>query len=151
MMWLINLLKKRPSDNTIRLARITFAIVYMGTLYYNLIIQNDQIDKVYFWQELSFNWVIYMKYGIMALWAIPLIMWSVNICLLKSKYMRIVQILFWIILFYISWKIWFESPDLEVDTLIFIMAFFPLIGWITWKCITTKCLRFWEKVTKVRV
>jgi hypothetical protein len=123
----------------------------MGTLYYNLIIQNDQIDKVYFWQELSFNWVIYMKYGIMALWAIPLIMWSVNICLLKSKYMRIVQILFWIILFYISWKIWFESPDLEVDTLIFIMAFFPLIGWITWKCITTKCLRFWEKVTKVRV
>jgi hypothetical protein len=54
-MWLINLLKKRPSDNTIRLARITFAIVYMGTLYYNLIIQNDQIDKVYFWQELSFN------------------------------------------------------------------------------------------------
>lgn len=150
MFWLINFLKKRPSDNTIRLARIIFAIIYIGALYYNLIIQNDAIEKVYFWQELSFNWVIYVKYAIMALWVVPLIMWVTNICLLKSKYMRIVQILFWITLFYISWKI-IEWPDLDVDTLIFVMWFFPLLAWITGKCITTKCIRFMEKVTKVRV
>ena len=150
-MWLINLLKKRPSDNTIRLSRIIFALVYMGVLYYNFIVQNDPVDLVFFWYELSFTWGIYSRYVIMSLWAIPLIMWVTNLCILKSKYMRIAQIFFGIILFYISSKIWYESRDLEVDTLIFLMGFIPLICWITWKCITTKCSRFQEKITKVRV
>lgn len=150
MMWLIELLKKRPSDNTIRISRILFGLIYSWALYYNLIMQNDAIETNFFWQELSENWIIYMKYIIIALWLIPIIMWLTNICLLKSLYMRIVQIIFWIILFYISWKI-VEWPILDVDTLIWFMWLLPLLAWITWKCITTKCLRFWQKVTKVRV
>ena len=77
-------------------------------------------------------------------------MWATNICLLKKKYMRIVQIIFSIILFYIS-SIIIEGPQLDIDSLIAFMWIFPLIAWITWKCITSNCMKFAEKVTKIRV
>lgn len=77
-------------------------------------------------------------------------MWVTNICLLKKKYMRIVQILFGIILFYVS-SIIVDWPSLDVDSLIAIMWIFPLIAWITWKCITSNCMRFNEKITKIRI
>jgi hypothetical protein len=31
------------------------------------------------------------------------------------------------------------------------MALLPLFAWITGKCITSKCMKFGEKVTKIRV
>lgn len=150
MMWLIKILQKRPTDNAIRISRVVFWLIMIWALYYNLIHQWDGIDSTYFGQELDEQWIIIWKYIMISLWIIPIIMWAANICLLKSKYMRIVQIFFAILIFYISASIT-ESADLEIDTLMWLMWILPLIAWITWKCITKKCLRHWEKITKIRV
>ena len=87
---------------------------------------------------------------VVSLWIIPIFMWLTNICLLKSKYIRIMQILFWITLFFISFIIK-DIPVLWIDTLFWIMGVIPLLWWISWKLITKTCLRYWEKVTKIRV
>lgn len=150
MLWLINFIKKRPTDKTILLSRIFFWILYILVLYYNLIYLNKQIETNYFWVEVSEDKLTFIKYWFLSFWLIPIIKWCTNICLLKSKYIRIVQILFWIIIFYISWKI-MEWPNLDVDTLLIIMWLFPLFAWISWKCITTKCLKYWQTITRVRV
>jgi hypothetical protein len=150
MMWLIKILKKRPSDKTIKITRVILGLTLITAWYYNLIYQGDAIENNIFWQALSENAMLYIKYTIIALGFIPLIMWLTNICLLKSKYMRILQIISAFVLFYIS-SIIVESPNLEIDTLIWVMWILPLIWWITWKFTTTKCLRHWQKITKIRI
>jgi hypothetical protein len=150
MIGLINFLRKRPSDATIRIWRIIFGLLLILGWYYNLIYQWDELQSSILWRDLSQNWVIYVKYIIMALWIIPLFMWISNCCLFKKKYIKIVQIIFGIILFYIS-SIIIEWPDLDFDSLLAFMWIFPLIWWITWKCITTKCLKYKEKIHKIRV
>jgi hypothetical protein len=97
------------------------------------------------------NEILYAKYGIISIWIIPLIMWLFNVCLLKSKHMRILQIFFAFLLFYISSIIIEDPKNLDYDFLIWLMGILPLFAWITWKCTTKKCLRHLEKVTKIRV
>jgi len=152
MMWLVKLLQKRPSDNTIKIGRIIFGLVLSWSLYYNLVYQANPntLETNFFWVELSSNTLQILTYVFIAMWLVPIIMGITNLCLLKKKYMRIIQIIFWIMLFYISSKI-AETPNLDVDVLIFLMWFLPLVAWITWKCITTKCLKYKEKITKIRV
>ncbi len=150
MMWFVKFMQKRPSDTTIRIFRIVFWLILIWTLYYNLIVQWDAIQSTLFWQELTASQLEYVKYTIVGIWIIPVIMWAANICLLKKKYIRIIQIIFWVILFYIS-SIIVEWPSLDVDSLIAIMWIFPLLAWITWKCITSNCMRHAEKITKIRV
>jgi len=149
-MWFIKFMQKRPSDNAIRIGRIIFWIILMWALYYNLIIQWDAIQSSLFWQEITTTQQEYIKYILVAVWIFPIIMWVTNICLLKKKYMRILQVLAGIFLFYVS-SIIVEWPSLDVDSLVAFMWIFPLIAWITWKCITTKCMRHAEKITKIRV
>ena len=151
MMWFVKLLQKRPTDKTIRTLRIVFWIIIIVSTYYSLIYTgNRDIQDSLFWHDLWENWKNIIKYVIVSLWIIPLFMWVTNMCLLKSKYIRIMQIIFWIILFYVA-SIIKASPDLWVDTLIWIIGFIHLIWWITWKLITKSCLRYWEKITKIRV
>ena len=150
MMWFIKFMQKRPSDTTIRIARIVFGLILILSLYYNLIVQNGAIDTNFFWVDISENQANYIKYAMIWLWIIPVFMWASNMCLLKKKHMRIVQGVFGILLFYISGKI-VEWPDMDVDTLVAIMWIFPLFAWITWKCITTNCMKYKEKITKIRV
>jgi hypothetical protein len=103
-------------------------------------------------ENVSENTLNTIKYVLVWLWIIPIIMWIVKICFLKKKYMRIIQIIFAIFLFYISSKIIPGNANkLDVDSLIAFMWIFPLIAGITWKCITSKCLKFGEKITKIRV
>lgn len=148
----IKLLQKRPSNTTLTLWRMLFSMIFIGSLYYNLIEQWDTIDTNFFWVDIPPAYIIYIKYSFIALWVIPLLLWASNICLLKKKWVKIIQIIFWITLFYISSKIIPLDPNaLDVDTLIFIMWFFPLFCGITWKCISSKCLKFGEKITKIRV
>lgn len=154
MMWIINFLQKRPSDFTINTARIIFGLILIGSLYYNLIIQWDSIEKDYIWlfSNISEQSINIIKYIMISLWLIPVIMGLTKVCLLKKKYMRIVQIIFWIFLFYISSKIIPSNANkLDVDSLIAFMWIFPLFAGITWKCITSKCLKFAETITKIRV
>ncbi len=150
MLNFLKILTKRPSDKTIRIWRIIFGLVFSWAIYYNLIYQWDLIEASYFRMIIPEDKIIYLKYALTSIGVIPIVMWITNLCVLKSKYIRISQIIFWILLFYISSKI-VEKSSLDVDTLILIMWFFPLIAWITWKCITQKCLRYKEKVTKIRV
>lgn len=150
MMWLVKFLQKRPTDKTIRISRVLFWSILVLALWYNLIYLDKAIDTRYFWQDIDEKWIIIWKYIMIFIWIIPIIIWLTNICLFKSKYMRIIQIIFAVILFYISGSI-VESPDLDIDVLVWIMWILPLIAWITWKCTTKKCLRHWEKITKIRV
>ncbi len=152
MIWALKILAKRPSDNTIRISRVIFWIILSGSVYYSLIYSWREIEtELIFWLfNLSDNWVVILKYIIASLWLVPIIMGATNICLLKSKYMRYLQIFFAIMLFYFSWII-VESANLWVDTLMWFMWIFPLLAWITWKCITSKCMRYKEKLTKIRV
>lgn len=148
----IKFLQKRPTDKTILIWRVLFGLIYITTMYYNFFIQEtpNTLENVMFWQEISANTLTYITYGIIALWIVPMIMWSTNLCVAKKKYMRIVQVVFGIVLFYISSKI-VKWPDLDIDSLVFFMAFLPLVAGITWKCITSKCMKYAETIKKIRV
>lgn len=152
MMWIVNFIQKRPSDKTILVSRVIFGLLYILVMYYNLIILGKWIDSLYlFWSiELSIEQVSIAKYIMTFIWIVPVLMWVTNICITKKKFVRIIQIIFWILLFYIAWSIE-ESPKLDFDVLIWFMWFLPLLAWITGKCITTKCMKYKEKLTKIRV
>lgn len=143
-------MQKKPSDNTIKIGRIIFGLILTWSLYYNLIYLGWEIETNYFWVEVNQAYILYIKYFFTALWLFPLFMWITNMCIMKKKFIRIAQIVFWIFLFYMSSKI-VEWASLGVDSLVAIMWFLPLLAWITWKCVTSKCMRFWEKITKIRV
>lgn len=150
MMWFISFMQKRPSDLTIRSWRILFGLILIWALYYNLIVQWDAIQSNLFWIDLTEEQLNYVKYTVTWLWIIPIFMWATNLCLLKKKYMRFIQIFFSIVLFYIS-SIIVEWSSLDVDSLIAFMWILPLIAWITGKCITSNCMKYAEKITKIRV
>jgi hypothetical protein len=161
MMWIAKVFMSRPSDKTIATWRIIFGLLLSLTLYYNLIylwkwIDNLFLDFSIFWYVISYWWVmnnselLIVKYWFSAMWLVPIIMWLTNMCLFKKKYMRITQITFAFVLFYIA-AIINESATLDIDTLIWFMWILPLFAWITGKCISAKCLKFWEKITKIRV
>lgn len=150
MIWIIKFLQKRPSDLSIRILRILMWLLIVLWWYYNLIYQGDTLETNYFWIEVSEWFNLYIKYLIILLWLIPLLMWVTNICLFKKKYVKIIQIVFGILLLYFSSKI-VEWPKLDFDSLLGFLWLIPLFFWITWKCITTKCLKYKEKITKIRV
>lgn len=155
MMWFVKFMQKRPSDLTIRIWRIIFGLVLIWSLYYNLFYNVSALDKIdnnFFWVDLSSTTVEYISYFFVWIWIVPIVMWITNICLLKKKYIRIVQIVFWIMLFYIANQILpFDVDSLDVDVLIGFMWLLPLIAWITGKCITSNCMKYMEKITKIRV
>ncbi|MGE4444443.1 MAG: YgaP-like transmembrane domain [Candidatus Altimarinota bacterium] len=152
MMGLIKFIQKRPSDKTILGGRILFGLLYVGVMYYNLIYLNKGIDSEYLFGVvvLDAGGVQIAKYVMTALGVIPMFMGLTNICLLKKKHMRIVQVVFGIALFYIAGSIE-ESANLDFDVLIGFMGLLPLFAGITGKCITSKCLKYREKITKIRV
>ena len=157
MMWFVKFMQKRPSDLTIRAWRIIFGLLLISVLYYNLLIQGDNIDTNFFWVDLDTQIVEYITYFFIAVWIVPVVMWATNICLLKKKYIRIVQVIFGIMLFYIANQIIPLAPvdpdklNFDVDTLVRFMWILPLLAWITGKCITTSCMKYMEKITKIRV
>ncbi len=152
MMWFIKFIQKRPSDKTILGGRILFWLLYIWVMYYNLIYLNKWIDSIYLFGlvELSIEQTEILKYVFTGIWIVPVFMGLTNICLLKKKYMRIIQVIFWIMLFYIAGSIE-ESANLDFDVLIWFMGLLPLFAGITGKCITSKCLKYREKITKIRV
>ncbi len=160
-MKLLNLIQKRPSDKTIITWRIIFGLVYIFLMWYNLIHLWKQIDNIYLnfsffgweifpWFRMNSSEILIFKYILTAIWIIPILMWAFNLCLFKKKYVRFIQIFFWIFLFYVAWIIK-DTPQLDFDFIIWFMWLLPLFAWITGKCITKKCQRFGEKITKIRV
>jgi xanthine/uracil permease len=152
MMWFIKFMQKRPSDMNIRVFRVLLWLIISSSLYYNLIYQWDSIASNYFWMEVAKENLIYIKYWFIAIGILPIIIWAANMCVFKKKWVRIIQILLGFVLFYVSAKItpWDENK-IDVDSLIGFVWIFPIFAWITGKMITTKCLKFGEKITKIRV
>ena len=150
MIWLIKFLQKRPSDLTIRIIKIIIGLTLILWWYYNLIYQGDSLETTYFWMDVNEWFNIAIKYIIIIMWFLPLTMWIANMCIFKKKHMKIIQIVMWFLLMYLSSKI-VESPNLDFDSLLWIIWFLAILAWITWKCITTKCLKYKEKITKIRV
>lgn len=150
MIGALKVLTKRPSDKTIRISEAVFGLIYMTAMYYNLIYQGDAIETNFFGNTVSEANINYVKYGFIALGIIPLLRGLTGLNIIKSKYMRIAQITFGIILFYVSSKI-VESANLEVDTLVSLMGFVAIISGITGKLITKSGLKHGQKITKIRV
>lgn len=150
LMWIAQTLMKRPSDKNIRIARIIFGLILILALFYNLIVLNKWVETIYFGQNIS-SYEMIIKYVLIALWIVPVIMWITNICLAKKKIVRIIQIIFWIILMLVASQVLKEYPSLDIDFLIWFMSLFPLFAWITGKCITSNCMKYKEKITKIRV
>lgn len=149
---LMKFLQKRPKDSTIRAIKIIFWLVYIGVLSYNFFLNEplNQIQDNLFWMPISDTVREAMKYVIVAFWFIPLATWWFNLCITKWKYVRMMQIVYAVLLFYFS-HIILPWPDLDIDALVLFMAFIPLFGGITWKFITSSCLNYWYKQTKIRV
>lgn len=171
MFKLIEFLKKRPSDNAILISRIIFGLLIIILLW---VFFNDyklNLPQTLKWSE------TYIKYGLFILWLVPIFMWATNICLAKRKYVRIIQLIFWVILIIVwnnivmnqtlqpnqtqntSWSANFENltqnvsnkTPVNVGFWIALLSIFPLLAWITGKCITSKCLKYWEVIIKIRV
>ncbi|EKE26174.1 MAG: hypothetical protein ACD_4C00397G0003 [uncultured bacterium (gcode 4)] len=170
MFKLIEFFKKRPSDKAILFSRIIFWLIIVLLL---AIFFNDY--EINLPQSLEWN-EIYVKYSLFILGLVPIIMWSTNICIAKRKYVRIIQLIFWIVLIIVwnninmiessqTMKIQtntgstsFEDatknqkwPIVNVWFWIAFLSIMPLIAGLTGKCITSKCLKYWEVITKIRV
>ncbi len=150
MMKLLQFATKRPKDSTILWWLVVFWLIISLANYYNLIYQNDLLETRFFWQDVSENTVYIIKWLFVGVWLFPLYIWLTRQCILKKKYMRYVQWWMWVLLLYMSSKI-VETPKLDVDALLFLLAFPALIAGITGKCITSKCLKYKEKIQKIRV
>ncbi|MCP4523157.1 MAG: hypothetical protein GY828_02970 [Candidatus Gracilibacteria bacterium] len=150
MLKLIQFIQKRPSDKKIKIIGFLFGLVLILGGYYNLIYQNDLLNESIFGYAVSEQNSLYIKYGIIALGIVPLGRSFVKKCFLPKKYMKYLQLFFAILLFYVS-SIIKETQDLDFDTLIVFMALVPLFSGITGKLIPTYCLKYGEKVTKIRV
>lgn len=150
MLKLIQFVQKRPSDMTIRLTGVIFGLIIIIAGYYNLIYQGNALNETIFRQNITQDTAQYIAYGIIALGFFPLIKSIVNKCILPKKYMKYLQLFFALILFTASSLIQ-ESSTLDFDTLLGFMWVIPLFSGITGKMITCNCLKYWEKVTKIRV
>ena len=150
MMKFLQLLTKRPKDTTILRGLIVFWLLISLANYYNLIYQGDALETQFFWQTLDANVILIIKYIFVAIWLVPIYLWITKQCILKKKHMRYLQWAFWILLLYMSSKV-VETPKLDVDALLFLLAFPAIIAWITGKCITSTCMKYKEKIQKIRV
>jgi hypothetical protein len=65
--------------------------------------------------------------------------------------MRISQVIYAILIFFVSGSVLSDKAGLDYTTLISLLGFVPLIAGISGKLITTKGKRHGEKITKVRV
>lgn len=152
----IKFLQKRPSDKTIIILRFAFWIILLSTLYYNFFIQENpnQIENtMLFWSVETDSFKEILKYIIVALWVFPIIYWILNIfkvCVAKKKIVRISQIILWILLWYSACLV-VNTENLDINELLILMWFLPFFAWITGKCIVSTCLKYGEKINKIRV
>ncbi len=146
----LKMLMQRPSDKTIKIIRIVFGLLLALGAYYNLIYQGDALETTFFGQELDQTIRNYIKYAIVALGAVIVLLGITDFKVFKSKYVRYTQAFLFFLLMYISSKI-AETPNLDFDILVWIMALVPLFAAITGKLITKSGLKHGQKITKVRI
>ena len=153
----IKFLQKRPSDKTIITIRILFGLILVSVLYYNFFLDwanNNEIEKtMLFWYVDTTGFSDVIKYAIVSLWLFPILYGIANIFniwIAKKKYIKIVQIILAILLWY-SAALVVNTESLDINELLVLMWFLPFFAWITWKMITSKSLKYGEKINKIRV
>lgn len=147
---LLQLILKRPTDKQIRVFKLVFGLTLSGILTYNLIFAQAGIESVIFGYNVE-DKKEYIKYTLCALGIMPIVLWATGISLLKSRNMRISQVIYAILIFFVSGSVLSDKAGLDYTTLISLLGFVPLIAGISGKLITTKGKRHGEKITKVRV
>ena len=153
----IKFLQKRPSDKTIINIRILFGLILVSVLYYNFFLDwanNNEIEKtMLFWYVDTTGFSDVIKYAIVSLWLFPILYGIANIFniwIAKKKYIKIGQIILAILLWY-SAALVVNTESLDLNELLVLMWFLPFFAWITWKMITSKSLKYGEKINKIRV
>ena len=153
----IKFLQKRPSDKTIITIRILFGLILVSVLYYNFFLDwanNNEIEKtMLFWYVDTTSFSDVIKYAIVSLWLFPILYGIANIFniwIAKKKYIKIGQITLAILLWY-SAALVVNTESLDINELLVLMWFLPFFAWITWKMITSKSLKYGEKINKIRV
>ena len=176
MLQFIEFLKKRPADKTIRILRIIFWLLIIVLLW--LYFEDLRLEFLSWWT--SPQTILYIKYSLFILWVLPILFGILNPCIAKRKYIKIAQVVFWLILIILWNYITVEKPIIVMDKAIiqnnswsinladinnntqtskpinigFFIALIwllQIIAWISGKCITNKCLKYWEVITKIRV
>ena len=150
MMKLLGLVMKRPSDAQIRIAKIVLGIMLILTGIAAFNFQNLTLENSILGIALDSQAKQYVSYAIMGLWAIPLVLWGLDINVLSRGRTRILQIAFAILLFIISGA-FIETATLSVDIFYFLLGLIVFIAWVTGKAITKKGLKTGQKITKIRV
>jgi len=141
---------KRPSDKQIRTGKIVLGIMLILTWIAAFNLQNLSIEDSIFGVALNADSKLYLSYVIMGIWAIPLILWGLDINVLSRGRTRILQIAFAILLFIISW-VFVETATLSVDIFYFLLGLIVFIAGVSGKAITKKGLKAGQKITKIRV
>ena len=106
-----------------------------------------------FWYVDTTGFSDVIKYAIVSLWLFPILYGIANIFniwIAKKKYIKIGQIILAILLWY-SAALVVNTESLDINELLVLMWFLPFFAWITWKMITSKSLKYGEKINKIRV
>ena len=150
MMKLAQLMMKRPSNAQIRSIKawtgLALILIWVVAFYVNNLELNDTIFGI----GLDDTSKIIAQYLIILLWIPLLVLWGLDISVLSRGRTRILQIVFWIFLM-IVWGMFQNTPTLTVDFFYPLIWFFIIIAGISGKLITTKGLKYGQKVTKIRV
>jgi len=141
---------KRPSDSQIRNAKIIIGVMIVLTWIAAFNLQNLSLEDNILGFNLDASAKQYLSYAIIGLWIIPIVLWGLDINVLSRGRTRILQIIFWVLLFIIS-GIFIETATLSVDIFYFLIWFIVFIAWVTGKAITKKWLKTGQKITKIRV
>lgn len=173
MFKLIEFLRKRPKDSTILFGRIGFGLLIALILGLNL-------DTIALHLPVSLQaHETGVLYGLFIFAIVPIFMGVSNICLMKRKYLRIMQICFGVILMLIGNLLIYtktttpennttttQSGSLDYGAIaqvksaekpvnvgfwIALLGILPMLAGITGKCITSKCLKYGEVIKKIRV
>lgn len=150
MMKLLGLIMKRPTDSQIRYGKIVLWLMIIILWIFAFRVQNLQLENSIFGFALDTQSKIYLSYIIIAIWALPLVLWGLDINILSRGRTRILQILFGILLIIIS-GVFIDTATLSVDIFYFLFGLIVAFAGITGKAITKKGLKIGQKITKIRV
>jgi len=146
----LQLLMKRPTDLQIRYAKIILGIVLIALWIIAFWVQNLSLESSFFGINLDPMTKKILAYIIVALWVFPLVMGGLDINILSRGRTRILQVIFWVLLMFVS-GLFLDTASLTVDIFYFILGLIVAIAGITGKAITKKWLKTGQKITKIRV
>lgn len=172
MMKFIEFLKSRPSDKNIRIWRTIFWLIILLLL--SIYLNSYKLSL----PDSIKPYEMIIKYCLFILWVVPIIMWIFDPCFAKRKYVKIIQLIFWVALIVVWNMIYFDIKpkaeikqnttnwSIDINSLnttekteskinigfwLSLLSILPILAGITWKCITQKCFKHWEIITKIRV